>query len=491
MTDHPAKFTNVILDVIRDLLIMEQGFLARPISVFDPFCGTGKIHDLNDPAHGVLTYGVEIEPEWAAMHERTVVGNALDTKIRSGRFDVIATSPCVTPDMRVLTADLRWVPAGDIEVGQRLLAFDEDSPGVKVNGDKFRRKYSWAEVVANDPGRKACARVHLSNGTSVTTTTDHPWLAIRSKGYSTQEWIATENLVPDVTQVLLQVEPWGAPPNSWETGWLAGMFDGEGSMYFGVHGSPKMQICQVAGPVNDAIGRTLLDLGHSINVIPRAPVEGRQPVINTYVNGGWPGMLKAMGQIRPMRLLANFQAGDVSSRTIQPERVTVESVEPIGIQEIAGIETTSGTLIVEGFMHHNTYGNRMADSHNARDSSKRMTYKHRLGRHPSAESSATLHWGPKYWEFHKKAWVEQTRILRPGGLFVLNVKNFHRTKTVKGTKVVEEVDVCQWHLDEFTRLGYRTEAAIIVPVRGMRMGANHAARVNHEMVYALRKFERK
>jgi SAM-dependent methyltransferase len=138
-----------------------------------------------------------------------------------------------------------------------------------------------------------------------------------------------------------------------------------------------------------------------------------------------------------------------------------------------------------------TYGNRMADHHEAKDDSKRMTYRHRLGRplHPS--NSGQLGWGPKYWEFHKAAWREQTRVLRPGGLFVLNVKNFYRTKTVKGTRVTEEVDVCQWHLDELTSLGYRVEASVAVPVRGMRMGTNHTRRVNHEMVYALRRQERR
>src|SRR4029077_18049157 len=32
---------------------------------------------------------------------------------------------CVVPETRVLTSDLRWVPAGDLEVGEHLFAFDE------------------------------------------------------------------------------------------------------------------------------------------------------------------------------------------------------------------------------------------------------------------------------------------------------------------------------------------------------------------------------
>jgi tRNA G10 N-methylase Trm11 len=138
-----------------------------------------------------------------------------------------------------------------------------------------------------------------------------------------------------------------------------------------------------------------------------------------------------------------------------------------------------------------TYGNRMADHHEAKDDSKRMTYRHRLGRPLNPANSGQLAWGDKYREFHKAAWSECDRVLRPGGLFVVNVKNFVRTRTVKKVRVAEEVDVCQWHLDAITDLGYDLEQAIVVPVRGMRMGSNHASRVSHEMVYALRKDVRK
>ena len=35
---------------------------------------------------------------------------------------------CPTPDQRVLTAGLEWVPAGDLKTGDELVGFDEDSP---------------------------------------------------------------------------------------------------------------------------------------------------------------------------------------------------------------------------------------------------------------------------------------------------------------------------------------------------------------------------
>jgi hypothetical protein len=135
-----------------------------------------------------------------------------------------------------------------------------------------------------------------------------------------------------------------------------------------------------------------------------------------------------------------------------------------------------------------TYGNRMADHHVAKDGSKRMTYTHQLGRPLHPENSGKMHWGDEYRQFHVAAWTEATRVLVPGGLFVLNVKNFPRTRTVKRRKIEEVVDVSQWHLDTLLDMGYSSEVLpIIVPVRGMGFGANGKKRVNHEVVHVLRK----
>lgn len=124
------------------------------------------------------------------------------------------------------------------------------------------------------------------------------------------------------------------------------------------------------------------------------------------------------------------------------------------------------------------YGNRMADHHEAKDDSRRIGYKFALGRMPSPGSSAVLHYGQAYRDLHVTAWAEATRVLRPGGLFILNVSDF-----IRGGKVV---NVSEWHLVALFNLGYRLESAVTVTTRRMRFGANHGARVEGELVVALR-----
>lgn len=91
--DHPAKFSRKHLELLRRMLAEERDRVGH-VKVLDPFAGAGGIHDLAEQA--VETYGVELQPEWAAAHERTITGSVLELPsiFPAGTFDVLATSPC-------------------------------------------------------------------------------------------------------------------------------------------------------------------------------------------------------------------------------------------------------------------------------------------------------------------------------------------------------------------------------------------------------------
>ncbi len=91
---HPAKFSPEILKVIEGLLLAEQRRVGRPLTVFDPLAGTGRIHRLYRDGK-IHTYGMEIEPEWAACHQRTSCGDSIVWMENNPgpRYDVICASP--------------------------------------------------------------------------------------------------------------------------------------------------------------------------------------------------------------------------------------------------------------------------------------------------------------------------------------------------------------------------------------------------------------
>lgn len=128
-----------------------------------------------------------------------------------------------------------------------------------------------------------------------------------------------------------------------------------------------------------------------------------------------------------------------------------------------------------------TYGNRMADHHDAKDGSRRLTYRHLLNRPLSPDNSGGLQWGNEYREFHIAAWTEARRVLEPGGLFVLNIKDHVRRGSV--------VAVTDWHLEALETLGFEELEYVKVPCPGMRFGRNHGARVDYESVVLLRREE--
>lgn len=81
---HPAKFSASILTEL-DQLFDKYG---RSGPTLDPFAGVGRVHSLNVGC----TVGVELEPEWATQHPRTLTGNALHLPFRPRSFRRLVTS---------------------------------------------------------------------------------------------------------------------------------------------------------------------------------------------------------------------------------------------------------------------------------------------------------------------------------------------------------------------------------------------------------------
>lgn len=93
---HPAKFSEPLLEVLDRLVRAEQRRLGRPVRVLDPFAGVGRVHQLALNDGRIRTVGIEIEPEWAAAHRRTICANSLVWMAHLPpelAFDIIVTSP--------------------------------------------------------------------------------------------------------------------------------------------------------------------------------------------------------------------------------------------------------------------------------------------------------------------------------------------------------------------------------------------------------------
>lgn len=131
------------------------------------------------------------------------------------------------------------------------------------------------------------------------------------------------------------------------------------------------------------------------------------------------------------------------------------------------------------------YGNRMADHHNAKDGSDRRSYKHYLGREPSEGSSSVLYWGDAYRDLHAKFLAEASRVLKPDGLFVLNISN-HKKTLKRGEPAVEQ-RVSEWFMGVFLSMGYKLEHVVPIKTPRYKYGQNSETRTEHEFVICMRK----
>lgn len=127
-----------------------------------------------------------------------------------------------------------------------------------------------------------------------------------------------------------------------------------------------------------------------------------------------------------------------------------------------------------------TYGNRMCDHHDAKDGSKRLTYKHCLGRdlHPMNTGQMPFK-SESYKVLHRRAYIEAYRVIRDkNGFLIVNLKNFYE----KGNLI----DIVSWHRGAIERAGFHHVMTRKVETPGMRFGANRQ-RVDHEVIMVFKK----
>lgn len=128
-----------------------------------------------------------------------------------------------------------------------------------------------------------------------------------------------------------------------------------------------------------------------------------------------------------------------------------------------------------------TYGNRMADNDAYALSAGhefRKTYASSLKRHLHPDNSGQMQWGAKYRSFHHRAWEEARRVLSPGGLFVLNIKDHVRAG--------KRMHVTDWHIECLESLGFHLVEHAKVSTPGYRETLTEHVRIPYESVILFR-----
>ncbi len=293
-----------------------------------------------DPNEGVT---VPFNPRYVYMIRKLLAS----PKLRKSFWN------CPTPDQRILKADLTWVRAGELKVGDTLIGFDEETQA----GRRVRR-YKTAIVNHAGYGKASVIRVTFSDGTAVKTTRNHPWLLRRLPGKGKRKlpfhWIMTKDLVVgDIIQ--RPFIPW-TEGKTWLHGYLSGMFDGEGCLSLQkVTQTIILQITQCLGATYDEIVNAIEDAGYVAQQYCNNKREKDSHIGQITVRGYVEDLVRFLGIIRPRRLLRKFKPEYLGAiQTRRGKDLTITSIIDLGQQRIVRLSTSTKTYFLEGFGAHNS-----------------------------------------------------------------------------------------------------------------------------------------
>lgn len=253
----------------------------------------------------------------------------------------IPTSPyCLAPETRVLTEELKWVPVGTLQVGNKLIGFDENLPGGKGNGRSWRQ----AEVTETSVIQAPRYKVKTSRGT-VISTDEHMWLSCTSNHHSGYHWRKTKQLKPG--NEIRWIPTW-EDDDSKDAGYLSGFFDGEGYISTGHLGAS-----QNPGAVLDKVLKSLKERDFDASVYLS---EKNKDCYDLGINGGTAEVMRFLGSIGSERLMTKFYKNLYGTRAYDKcsQTAIVESVEYLDEGPVVALGTSTSTLIAEGMFSHNT-----------------------------------------------------------------------------------------------------------------------------------------
>lgn len=252
---------------------------------------------------------------------------------------------CVTEETPVLTADLRWIPARELQPGDKLYGLDEESQGPRG------RRFAEATVLQHEIRTLPTVDVTLSNGDVLSSTPEHPWLCRVNHGQQRgrYEWVEAQHIRPGFHSIAKPFDVWDREETH-DAGWIGGMFDGEGHLSGPSDRSARnvLGVSQRSGDVLDRIERLLADRGFDF----AASQNKNSNVWSLRIRGGIQEVYRALGTFRPERLIA--KVGYPYMRLTPDRVIDVVSVLAGPDRRVAVMGTSTRTFIAGGYAAHNS-----------------------------------------------------------------------------------------------------------------------------------------
>jgi hypothetical protein len=278
-----------------------------------------------------------------------------DVVTKGKGFPLFCDYGCLDGSTRVLTHDLRWVRNDSLKVGDCLVGVTEGQTR------KAKRKFERSYVESIGEVCLPSIRIITDDGRDIIASVEHPWLVTSRTGAA---WTRTDKL--QVGDGIKRVSDVWNMPDSFESGWVAGVLDGEGS---GEKGSGlRINITQNPGAVLERVLELYRKWGIDYKAYPRHRTPKKSTDWNSREGRAWnvrtrnqSAAMMVLGMAPSVRLIHKWEGqglpigeGGMVSRVIR--------LESVGARNLIGMTTSTHTFIAEGLVTHNSedpwYANR-------------------------------------------------------------------------------------------------------------------------------------
>lgn len=321
----------------------------------------------------MLCLPAEFEPDHPQRwfrDPRTEVGEMLwpehmPREVNEERKAALGPYACTPYESPVLMGDLSMRPIGEVREGDEVVGFAK--PALADGDDRAYRRYHLqrATVKAVHRYRAPVVRMTLDSGQVIRCTPDHKWWR-KDRGPDRPSYlpavVGTELCrvcPPEMSALTREQER--------EAEWLAGFFDGEGSVsnhrksYEGraldYRASASIVFYQGAGmnlPVCARLEQVLAALDFSYAVEQRRRREGWQPGRAYRLLGNdLPLYQRFVHLVRPTKWRERLISAAYGAKFIK-SRERVVSIDPDGEEDVFALETTTGNYVVWGFASSNS-----------------------------------------------------------------------------------------------------------------------------------------
>lgn len=244
---------------------------------------------------------------------------------------------CNPPEAPIWMGDFSFKALGEIQIGDEVIGWKR-VVGKRAKTEKHGRdQLVRAKVLSIHLRQAPVVRVGLASGHWLRCTADHLWLATNNAaalGYG--------YLPPKMGRDLIQIVDINTPviADARLAGWVAGMYDGEGTGAF-------ISQSSVVNPttwnqLDHAL--TVLGIPHSMRRDTKASAGGAQ------ILGGRAGFLRFLKICRPVRR-SRWDQVILGGRFRNPDEVV--SIRPDGVSEVISMKTTTGNYVAWGYASKN------------------------------------------------------------------------------------------------------------------------------------------